>query len=197
MYMYLLLWFISGCHDESVFWSWSSCFLCSSITAAPPPRFLLLPLWCRSAPQTWYRLSQPRTPPPTSNGFTRLLSAPWKLLHRHRASTPPPPPLRLHAAGRKWPRTTPSLPAPTCTRGPCGASALTLVSAGGHCPLRSARRVWKDSCRQRRASSLPGPREAEAGCRSGLRGCFVSWSGGRSGWDRVSSLRPHMASWKY
>ncbi len=150
--------FSSGCRSV---WQWIcclSCSLCSSIAAVPP---LLHPLRCRSAPQTWSRLSQPPTPPPTSNGFTRHPYAPWKLLNQHPAGTPPP--LCPHAAARKWPRTTLSPPALTYSWGPCAATA------GGRCPSRSARRAWKDSCRRRRASSLPGLWETEVGCRSCLR----------------------------
>lgn len=136
----------------------SSRSLCSSTITAVPP--LLRP------PQTWSFLSRPRTPPPTSNGSTRRPSAPWKLQNRHSASAPPPPPLcQLAADSRKWPRTTPCPPAPTSTRGRRAAEPQPprLVSSAGCCPLRSARRVWKDSCRRRRASSLRGRWETEAG----------------------------------
>ena len=138
----------------------SSRSLLSSIITAVP--LLLRP------PQTWSFLSQPRTPPPTSSGSTCRPSAPWKLPNRRSASAPPPL-CQLAADSRKWPRTTPCPPAPTSTRGRSAAGSRSLVWSAGRCPLRSARRVWRDSCRRRRASSLRGRWEAEAGRLSRLQ----------------------------
>lgn len=161
----------SSCYEAC-----SSCFLCS-ITAAPPsPPLLLLPR-SRSAPQMWKQPTLPWSPPPTSNGSSWHPSAPWKLLWGHRASTPPLTHHFLPPVHRKWPRTTPSLPALTITGGLHGAWPQPLVQAGARRPLRSARRVWSNSCRRRRASSLLMWWEVEPGCCSCRRGCLASQPG--------------------
>lgn len=140
----------------------SSC----SIVAVPP----LLPPPHHFPGQTWSHWRH--SPPLTSSGFTHRQSAPWKSPSRGSLSTipqpppPPPPPPWLPAAAMKLPKTTLCPPAPTHTLVPCAAPVLTFARAGGRCPSRSARRVWKDFCRRRTASSLLGRREAEAGHRS-------------------------------